>query len=171
MTDMLKSSRDEDVRKRDDAQLYSIQQQVDELRRQLKENLARQQWFEELYRQGEGKISQIQISQDRLSQDVAQTLHARQIDEGRMKAQITDLGQRVESPEKQIRELRAQIQELNNAIKTDRETDNTDRHQVEDIQRQIRELNSSISRIGDGRIGKVFKVRTPIWLTSQHLLI
>ncbi len=151
MTDMLKSSRDEDVRKRDEAQLYSIQQQVDELRRQLKENLARQQWFEELYRQGEGKISQIQMSQDRLSQDVAQTLHARQIDEGRMKAQIADLGQRVESPDKQIREIRAQIQELNNAIKTDRETDNTDRHQAEDLQRQIRELNSSISRISDGQ--------------------
>src|SRR5438094_8738927 len=116
MQDMLKSSKEEDQRKRDEAQFHSVQQQIDELRRQFKETLARQQWFEELYRQGEGKVSQLQAAQDRLAQDVAQALHARQIDEGRVKAQLADLAQRVESPDKQIRELRSQIQELGNAI-------------------------------------------------------
>ncbi len=40
MVDMLKSSKDDDQRRRDESQLYTIQQQLDELRRQLKENLA-----------------------------------------------------------------------------------------------------------------------------------
>src|SRR5437764_3228139 len=106
-SNMLRSAREEDQRKREEAQLYSVQQQLDELRRQLKENLARQQWFEELYRQNEGKVSQVQASQDRLSQDVAQHLGAREIGEGRMKAQIAELAQRVEAPDKQIRELRS----------------------------------------------------------------
>ena len=99
MVDMLKSSREEDQRKRDEAQFYSMQQQLDELRRQLKENLARQQWFEELYKQSEGKVNQLQLLQDRLSQDVAQTLQARQVDEGRTKAQLADLVKQVEAPE------------------------------------------------------------------------
>src|SRR3954468_24401240 len=105
MVDMLKSSRDEDNRKRDEAQFYSIQQQLDELRRQLKENLARQQWFEELYKQNEAKVTQAQQGQDRLAQDVSQFMHARQIDDTRLKGQISELSQRVESPEKQFREI------------------------------------------------------------------
>src|SRR5437867_3352695 len=129
---MLRSAREEDQRKREEAQLYSVQQQIDELRRQLKENLARQQWFEELYRQGEGKFSQLQLAQDRLAQDVAQTLHARQVDEGRMKAQIADIARQIESPDKQIRELRSHIHELGTAIKSDRDAAAADRRQIEE---------------------------------------
>src|SRR5437868_10068162 len=140
MQDMLKAKSEEDQRKREEVQLYSLQQQVDELRRQLKENLARQQWFEELYRQGEGKVAQLQTDQDKLTQDVLQTLHSRQVDEGRIKAQITELNQRIESPDKQIRELRSQLQELNNTIKTDHEVDNVQRQHIEGLQRELREL-------------------------------
>ena len=67
---MLKSREDEDNRRREEVQFYSIQQQLDELRRQLKENLARQQWFEELYKQNEGKLQQVQMAQDRLTHTI-----------------------------------------------------------------------------------------------------
>jgi chromosome segregation ATPase len=147
----LRMSREEEQRKRDEAQFYSMQQQIDELRRQLKENLARQQWFEELYRQGEAKVAQLETAQDRLGQDVAQSLHARQIDEGRIKAQVAELAQRAEAPEKQIRELRAQIGELEKAIKVDRESDAGDRREIEDLQRQLREFQSGILLVSDSQ--------------------
>ncbi|MEA2574094.1 MAG: hypothetical protein QOH93_1392 [Chloroflexia bacterium] len=147
--DMLKSSRDEDQRKRDEAQFYTIQQQLDELRRQLRENLARQQWFEELYKQNEGKVSQMQIAQDRLAQDVAQALHARQIDEGRTKAQVAELVNRIEAPDKQIRELRSQISELAEARKTDRDKEAGVQRQIDEVHRQIREVNSHISQAAE----------------------
>jgi chromosome segregation ATPase len=146
---MLKSSRDEDQRKRDEAQFYTIQQQLDELRRQLRENLARQQWFEELYKQNEGKVSQMQIAQDRLAQDVAQALHARQIDEGRTKAQVAELVNRIEAPDKQIRELRSQISELAEARKTDRDKEAGVQRQIDEVHRQIREVNSHISQAAE----------------------
>jgi DNA repair exonuclease SbcCD ATPase subunit len=146
---MLKSSREEDQRKRDEALFYSIQQQIDELRRQLKENLTRQQWFEELYKQSQGKLDQLVLANDRLAQDVAQALHARQIDEGRMKAQIADLSQRIELPDKQIRDLRAQIHDLLEMRKEDRETDAGLQRSLDDLQRQIRDIHSHISRISD----------------------
>lgn len=147
--DMLKSSREEDHRKRDEAQFYSIQQQLDELRRQLRENLARQQWFEEMHKQNEGKVSQIEAAHDRLSQDIAQTLHAKQMDDARVKAQIAELTQRAEAPEKQFREIRAQLQGLVDARKSDRDTDAEGHKQVEDIQRQMREINSHIGQVND----------------------
>ncbi|HEX9988168.1 MAG TPA: hypothetical protein VGE45_06780 [Chloroflexia bacterium] len=149
MVDMLKSSREDDQRRRDEAQFYTIQQQLDELRRQLRENLARQQWFEELYKQGEGKVAQIQTAQDRLVQDLAQALHARQIDESRMKGQIAELAQRVESPDKQLRDIRAQIHDLAESRKSDRDVDLAGQRQIEDLHRQIREINSHISQVTD----------------------
>lgn len=151
MPDMLKVSKEEDQRKRDEAKLYGMQQQIDELRRQMKENLARQQWFEELYRQSEGKVTQVLMAQDRMSQDVSQHLSAREIGEGRMKAQMTELAAKIDLPEKLIRELRAQIQEVNNAIRADRDGDQGDRRLIEDLQRQIREINSAVALIGDGQ--------------------
>ncbi|MFL5732428.1 MAG: hypothetical protein ACJ78Q_04435 [Chloroflexia bacterium] len=150
-SNMLKSSRDEEQRKRDEAQFYSMQQQIDELRRQLKENLARQQWFEELYRQGEAKVAQVQGSQERLGQDVAQALHARQIDEGRIKAQVAELAQKADAPEKQIRDLRAQIGELGKAIKSDREVEAVDRREIEGLQRQFREFQSGVTVVSDSQ--------------------
>ena len=93
-SNMLRSAREEDQRKREEAQLYSVQQQIDELRRQLKENLARQQWFEELYKQNENKVTQVQQTQERLNQDVAQAMHARQMDDTRMKGQLSELSQK-----------------------------------------------------------------------------
>ena len=45
------SREDEDNRRREEVQFYSIQQQLDELRRQLKENLARRTAEQQLERQ------------------------------------------------------------------------------------------------------------------------
>jgi chromosome segregation ATPase len=151
MVDMLKSSRDEDNKRRDETQFYNIQQQLDELRRQLKENLARAQWFEELYKQNEAKVTQVQQTQDRLSQDVAQAMHARQVEDGRMKAQLGELVQKVESPEKQLRELRAQIQGLVDSRKSDRDTDTTTQKQIDALQAQIREIHSHIGTLSDAQ--------------------
>jgi chromosome segregation ATPase len=149
--DMLKTSRDEDNRRRDEAQLYGLQQQIDELRRQLKENLARQQWFEELYKQNEGKVSQVQLAQDRLTHDVAQSMHARQMEDTRMKAQLADLSQKVESPEKQVRDIRAQLSELTDARKNDRDLDSAAQLQMDEVQGQIRELNAHIGQVSDSQ--------------------
>src|SRR5437762_1040372 len=151
MVDMLKSSRDEDNRRRDEAQFYSMQQQLDELRRQLKENLARQQWFEELYKQNEAKVSQVQQSQDRLMQDIAQAMHTRQVEDARAKAQLSELVQRVEAPEKQLRDIRSQVQELVDGRKDDRDAGAVEHRQLEDLQGQIREINAHISKVSDAQ--------------------
>lgn len=151
VSDMLKSSRDEDSRRQAEAQFYSIQQQLDELRRQLKENMARQQWFEELYKQNEGKLAQVQQAQDRLAMDIAQSMHARQVDDGRMKAQLSELAQKAEAPDKQFRDIRSQIQKLTDSRKSDRDTFASEQRQIEELQGQIREVHAHISKVSDAQ--------------------
>jgi len=149
MVDMLRSSRDDDYKRRDESQVNAMQQQIDELRRQLKENLARQQWFEELYKQGEGRVTLLQQAHDRMAQDIAQALHARQIDDSRTKGQLSELAVKVEAPDKQIRELKAQINEVVESRKVDRDSGAAYQRQIDDLQRQMRELNAQISKTND----------------------
>ena len=72
MADMLKSSLEEDQRKRGDAQLYSVQQQIDELRRQLKEESGSPAVVPRNFTGGRRQDRPVANSQDRLTQDVAQ---------------------------------------------------------------------------------------------------
>src|SRR5947209_2622445 len=112
MPDVVSSSREEELRRRAEAQNYQLQQQVDEMRRQLRELGARQQWLEDLYKQNEGRLAQFQMGQDQFAQSITQTITARQVDEQRVKQQLADLLGRVDEPMKFIRELRAQVTEL-----------------------------------------------------------
>lgn len=151
MVDMLKSREDEDNRRREEVQFYSIQQQLDELRRQLKENLARQQWFEELYKQNEGKLQQVQLSQDRLMQDIAQSMHARQMEDNRLKAQVTELVNRIELPEKQLKDLRSQVVDILEARKSGRSIDASSQRQIDEVNSQIRDIHSHLGKISDSQ--------------------
>lgn len=151
MADMLRTTRDEESRKRDEATTYQMQQQIDDLRRQLREALARQQWLEDLYKNTEGQVAQLQIHQERHVQDVSQTLQVRQIEDGRLKQQIAELAQKVEEPLKPIRDLRAQLVELADARRQDRERVAGDVRQIEGLQGQLRQLVSQIGMIADGQ--------------------
>src|SRR5690349_15545530 len=131
MADTVRAARDEESRKRDDVALYQMQQQLDEFRRQLREAIARQQWLEDLYKTSEGKLVQLQLLQERHTQDVSQTLQVRQIEEGRMKQQLAEIAGRVEEPLKPIRDLRAQIGELIEARRQDRDRASNDVREVE----------------------------------------
>ncbi len=151
MADTVRSTRDEESRKRDDVAAYQVQQQMDELRRQLRELVARQQWLEDLYKHSEGQLVQLQMLQERHTQDVAQTLQARQIEDARVKQQVSELTQRVDEPLKPIRELRAQITELADSRRQDRDRTADDNRQVEALQGQIRQLTSQLGLLADGQ--------------------
>jgi len=151
MPDVVSTSRDEELRRRAEAQNYQLQQQVDDLRRQLRELGARQQWLEDLYKQNEGRLAQFQISQDQFAQTITQTINARQVDEQRVKQQVADLLGRVDEPMKFIRELRAQVTELGDSRRADRDRMAADLRQYEGLQSQLRELAGQIGLIADAQ--------------------
>jgi len=151
MPDVVRNVRDEEAFRRTEAQNYQLQQQMDELRRQLREAVARQQWLEELYKQNEGRVAQLQLAQDQFVQSISQTINARQVDDQRVKQQITELAPRVEEPMKAIRELRAQITELGDSRRADRDRMAADLRQYEGLQSQLRELAGQIGLIADAQ--------------------
>jgi chromosome segregation ATPase len=151
MADILRTTREDESRKRDEAALHQMQQQVDDLRRQLREAVARQQWLEDLYKNTEGQVVQLQMAQERHAQDVSQTLQVRQIEDGRLKQQLAELMQKAEEPMKPIRDLRAQIGELADARRQDRERNTADARQFETLQGQLRQLVSQIGLLADGQ--------------------
>src|SRR5207248_3874650 len=69
----------------------------------------------------------------------------------RLKQQIGELAQRVEEPLKPLRDLRAQIGELIDARRQDRERVANDLRQFEGLQGQIRQLVSQIGLIADAQ--------------------
>lgn len=151
MPDVVRNVRDEEAFRRTEAQTYQLQQQVDELRRQLREALARQQWLEELYKQNEGRLAQMQIAQDQFAQTITQTINARAVDDQRVKQQLAELAPRVDEPMKAIRELRAQITELSDSRRTDRDRVAGELRQYEGLQGQLRELVAQIGLIADAQ--------------------
>lgn len=151
MPDVVSTSRDEELRRRAEAQNYQLQQQVDDLRRQLRELGARQQWLEDLYKQNEGRLSQFQISQDQFAQTITQTINARQVDEQRVKQQVGELLARVDEPMKFIRDLRAQVTELGDSRRTDRERFTAELRQYEGLQIQLREVAAQIGLLADAQ--------------------
>jgi chromosome segregation ATPase len=151
MPDVVRNVRDEEAFRRTEAQNYQLQQQMDELRRQLREALARQQWLEDLYKQNEGRLAQVQLAQDQFVQTITQTLNARQVDDQRVKQQIAELAPRVDEPMKAIRDLRAQITELSDSRRTDRDRFSAELRQYEGIQGQMRELVAQIGMIADAQ--------------------
>jgi chromosome segregation ATPase len=78
-------------------------------------------------------------------------MHTRQVEDARMKTQMAELVQKVEAPEKQMRELRSQMQEVLDARKSDRDSDASGHKQIEELQRHIREMNAHIGTVTDAQ--------------------
>jgi chromosome segregation ATPase len=151
MPDVVSTSRDEELRRRAETQNYQLQQQVDELRRQFRELGARQQWLEDLYKQNEGRLAQFQMNQDQFAQTITQTINARQVDEQRVKQQLGELLARADEPMKFIRDLRAQVTELSDSRRVDRERFTAELRQYEGLQVQIRELAAQLGMMADAQ--------------------
>ena len=151
MPDVIGTAREDDLRRRAEVQQYQVQQQLDEVRRQLREVVARQQWLEDQYKQGEGRVAQFQINQDQFAQSITQALNARQIDDQRVKQQLAELATRGDEPMKLLREMRGQITDLTESRRTDRDRFAAELRQFDGIQSQLRELVAQIGLLADGQ--------------------
>jgi chromosome segregation ATPase len=78
-------------------------------------------------------------------------MHTRQVEDARTKTQLSELVQKAEMPEKQLRDLRSQIQEIVDARKGDRDVKTAEQKQIEELQGHIRELNSHIGTVTDAQ--------------------
>ncbi len=149
MPDIITNVRDDERRKREESQMFNVQQQLDELRRQLREGMARQQWLEDALKQSESRTAQLQLSVDKQSQEVSQSLQVRQIEDQRLRKQIAELEAHAEEPLKPIKEMRAQIIELGERFRSSQGQATVSVQQMEAIQLQMREIAAQVGMLGE----------------------
>lgn len=140
--------RQDDERRRDEARVAALQNQVDELRQAMREVLSRQGREEELLKHYESATAQNRLAIEQVRQEMHQSAQARAIDETRTRQQIVDMDARVEDLTRPIRSLQAHVMELIEAAR--QKADDTSEYKQRDdaLQAQIEHLSAHVDRTG-----------------------
>jgi len=149
--DLSRNHRDEDYLKKGEAQIFQLQQQVDEVRRLLREQMARQHSVEDSSKQNEARYYQIRDTVEKLGADLSQSLQVRSMEDQRLKQEVADLQVRISEPGRYIRELRSQITELSESRRKDSEQIGLDKLNLDKLDMSIRDGQSQVTRL-DGAI-------------------
>lgn len=132
--------RQDDDRRRDEARVNAVQNQIDELRQLLRELASRQVRGEEQLKLYEGSGAQNRLALEQLRQETQQSAQARALDENRTRQQIVDFDARLEDVGRPIRSLQAHVMELLETAR--KKTDDTGQYRERDdeLQAQIEHL-------------------------------
>ena len=132
--------RQEDDRRRDEARVAALQNQIDELRQAMRELASRQARQEEGIKQYEGSVAQNRLTLEQIRHEAHQTAQARALDENRTRQQLTDLETRIDDGVRPIRSLQAHVHELLEASR--KKTDDTGQHlkRYEELRAMIEHL-------------------------------
>ena len=138
--------RQDDERRRDEARLVGLQNQIDELRQALREITSRHGREEELLKQYEANAAQNRLAIEQIRQEAQQSAQARALDENRTRQQVADLETRLHDVARPIRSLQAHVLELLEAAR--KKTDDTSqyRQRDEELQEQIEHLSAHVDR-------------------------
>jgi chromosome segregation ATPase len=134
------SYRADDDKRREEARMATLQQQVDEVRVALRELASRQVRLEDNLKHSDSLTAQNRIQIDTIRQESAQSTQARAIDENRTRQQIADLEQHLEDSIRPIRSLQAHVAEILES--TRKKADDTGQYQ-----RRIDELKTLIENL------------------------
>jgi chromosome segregation ATPase len=140
--------RHDDERRRDEARLTALQNQVDELRQVMREVLSRQGREEEQFKHYESATAQNRIAIDQLRQESQQSAQARALDENRTRQQVNDLDARLEDVARPIRSLQAHVMELIEAARVKSDDTAQYHHRDDELQTQIEHLSAHVDRTG-----------------------
>ncbi|MCC6628465.1 MAG: hypothetical protein IT340_13835 [Chloroflexi bacterium] len=145
-TDLRTVSREEERRRREEVAANALQQQVDELRHQLREQATRQQRLEEQARAGEAQVGQVRLDLSELRQEVTRTAQLRQIDDQRLRQQVSDVQARVDEPLRPLRTLQAQVNDLGEQARLARDLAAQTQKQYEALRTQIEGQRGEVAR-------------------------
>jgi chromosome segregation ATPase len=140
--------RQDDERRRDEARLAALQNQVDELRQAMREVISRQGREEELLKHYESASAQNRMAIEQLRQESQQSAQARALDENRTRQQIVDLDARLEDVTRPLRSLQAHVTELVEAARLKADDTAQYRQRDDELQTQIEHLSAHVDRTG-----------------------
>lgn len=151
--DMRDTVREDERRRRDEARILALQQQLDEMRSLVRELTARQARNEEQFRTYELALAQVRTTGEQHRHEVAQTLQARQLEDSRMRQNLADLDARIEETGRPIRSLQAHITEIVETLRRGRDDSDDDLRRYEEVRAiiehvaAIAERNASVTQV------------------------
>jgi chromosome segregation ATPase len=120
-TDVSSKYEEERLRAAEQAQIVYLQGQIDELRRLIKEQNNKYAWAMEQVRKAEGGVAQVEGLFDRFRQEVMVALEGYRRDIGGLRKEIAGALVKAEESGRPLREMQAQIGQLGEARKQDRD--------------------------------------------------
>src|SRR5947208_9487770 len=112
---------EERLRTQEQSQIVYLQGQIDELRRQIKDQANKYNWVMEQVRKVESSVAQIEGLFERHRQEITQSLDGYRRDIAVLRKEIAGALIKVEEGGKPLREIQSQIQQLGEARKQDRD--------------------------------------------------
>lgn len=134
------SLKEDERRRRDESRINALQTQVDELRSLVRELASRQGRSEEGFKNYEAGLAELRGKVDQHRHEVTQAGQARQLEDARIRQQISELDERIDETNKPIRALQAHVAQIVESMRRERDDEQ------EDV-RRFEEIKSSIDRV------------------------
>jgi chromosome segregation ATPase len=139
-SDLRDTVREDERRKRDEAKIVTLQQQLDEMRQLVRELLSRQGRNEEQFRNYEVGLAGVRAAVEQHRHEVSQAAQARSMEDARIRQQLTELDGRIEETGRPIRSIQAHVAEVVETLRRGRDD-------TQDEQRRYDELRTVIEHI------------------------
>lgn len=144
--DLREIARDDERRKRDEAKIQTLQAQIDELRNLSREAASRQQRLEDQLKASEANVAQYRLILEQHRHDVSQSAQARQLEEARVRQQMSDLSTRIDDSTRPIRTIQAHVAELLETTRRQRDDVSHDSKRYDDLRGLIDHLGAHSER-------------------------
>jgi len=145
--EFIQQAREEERRRREEARQQAMQSQLDELRHRVRELAARQLRLEEELKAAEADWAEQRHALEQHRHEVQQAQQARQLEEARFRQQLTELAVRVDELVRPIRTLQAQVAELLEAVRRQREDTGQDTRRYDELRVLIEHLAAYVERL------------------------
>lgn len=169
----LETVRNDERRKRDEADAQTLRDQLGELRQVARELVTRQLRLEEQVRAGDTELAKYRSQFDQHRHDIAQGAQARQLEEARVRQQLSELSERIDDSTRPIRTLQAHVAEILETVRRKRDEPVQDSRKYDELRAVVEhlaahgELQSTVSKsLGDS----VDAIRTEIERVQRDLL-
>lgn len=142
--DLTAKYEEERLRAHEQSQIVYLQGQIDELRRLIKDQTNKYNWAMEQTRKTEAAVVQVQSLFERHTEEVAQSIEASRRDIIALRKEIAGALVKIEEGVKPLRDMQAQIQQLAEARRQDRDQVFPWFARIEDTEQKLLDLQSQI---------------------------
>jgi chromosome segregation ATPase len=147
--DLRDTLRDDERRRREEARVLQIQTQLDELRGLVRELITRQGRGEEQFKFYEVGLAELRASLEQHRHEVQQAGQARQLEDARIRQQLSELDERIDENAKPVRTIQAHVAEVVESIRRGRDDNQAENRRYEELKSSIEHVAAQAERNAD----------------------